>query len=266
LRLLAVLAAVFAMAGAPQRAVSFLGAHQAADGGFAEPGGRTNPSLTAWAVLGLRAAGQKPAAKTLDYLRGHQAELESDALAVLTLGDDAQTALSRLQAATSPSGRIGATLNSTFWSALALRSAGLPVARATVRYILAWQAPSGGWSWRAGLAPDSNDTAAAIEALRAAGVAGRPIRRGLAFLRRFQNADGGFALTRGRGSDSQSTAWAIQAFLAAGKEPGRKAFAFLARMQRQDGSYRYSARYAITPVWVTAQVLPALSRKPFPLQ
>jgi hypothetical protein len=36
-------------------------------------------------------------------------------------------------------------------------------------------------------------------------------------------------------------------------------------MQRANGSFRYSARYAITPTWVTAQVLPALARKPFPL-
>jgi hypothetical protein len=37
-------------------------------------------------------------------------------------------------------------------------------------------------------------------------------------------------------------------------------------MHRSDGSYRYSARYAVTPVWVTAQVLPALARKAFPLR
>jgi squalene-hopene cyclase-like protein/prenyltransferase/squalene oxidase-like repeat protein len=266
LKLVAALVAALAVGGVPERAVDFLIAHRVAEGGFSEPGGRADPSLTAWVVLGLRAAREKPSVETLAYLRDHQAELESDALAVLALGRDAPAALSRLQISRSPNGRIGATLNSTFWGALALRSAGLPVPRASVRYILARQTPSGGWSWRAGSAPDSNDTAAALEALRAAGVSGRPIRRGVAFLRRFQNSDGGFALTRGRASDSQSSAWAIQAFVAAGKEPGRKAFSFLARMRRPDGSYRYSARYAITPVWVTAQVLPALSRKPFPLR
>ena len=36
-------------------------------------------------------------------------------------------------------------------------------------------------------------------------------------------------------------------------------------MRRPDGSYRYNARYVTTPLWVTAQVLPALARKPFPL-
>jgi hypothetical protein len=47
--------------------------------------------------------------------------------------------------------------------------------------------------------------------------------------------------------------------------PGRAAYAYLARMRRPDGSFRYSSRYAVTPVWVTAQVLAALSGKPFPL-
>jgi hypothetical protein len=37
-------------------------------------------------------------------------------------------------------------------------------------------------------------------------------------------------------------------------------------LRRPDGSYRYSTRYATTPVWVTAQVLPALAGKPFPLR
>jgi hypothetical protein len=35
----------------------FLQAHQAASGAFAEPGGSPGPLLTAWAALGLAAAG-----------------------------------------------------------------------------------------------------------------------------------------------------------------------------------------------------------------
>ena len=106
-----------------------------------------------------------------------------------------------------------------------------------------------------------------VQALRAAGVtrARRSTAR-VAFLRRHQNRDGGFELTSGRGSDAQSTAWAIQALIAAGRSPGAPAFRYLARLRRPDGSYRYSARYATTPLWVTAQVLPALARKPFPLE
>jgi hypothetical protein len=128
------------------------------------------------------------------------------------------------------------------------------------------QRPSGGWSWFAGGAADTNDTAAAIQALRAAGVRGAAIQRGVRFLRSHQNRDGGFELTDGRGSDTQSTAWAIQGLLAAGNDPGRPAFRYLQRMRRADGSYRYNARYVTTPLWVTAQVLPALARTPFPLR
>ena len=80
-----------------------------------------------------------------------------------------------------------------------------------------------------------------------------------------RTADGGFELTQGRGSDTQSTAWAIQALVAAGASPARRAFRYLPRMRRPDGSYRYNARYVTTPLWVTAQALPALARKPFPL-
>ncbi len=60
-------------------------------------------------------------------------------------------------------------------------------------------------------------------------------------------------------------AWAIQAFVAAGERPGAAAFRYLARMRRPDGSYRYDARFAVTPVWVTAQALAAVARKPLPL-
>ena len=75
----------------------------------------------------------------------------------------------------------------------------------------------------------------------------------------------GFELTEGRGSDVQSTAWAIQAFVAAGARLPAKAFRYLISLRQPAGSFRYSRRYATTPVWVTAQALPALARKPFPL-
>ena len=86
------------------------------------------------------------------------------------------------------------------------------------------------------------------------------------YLQTQQQSDGGFRLLRGRAPDAQSTAFVIQAFVAAGVKPPGSAFAFLASLRRTDGSYRYSRAYATTPVWVTAQVLPALARKPFPLR
>jgi prenyltransferase beta subunit len=166
-----------------------------------------------------------------------------------------------------PGGRIGTLVNSTIWGVLALRATGRP-AGTSIQYLLRAQRKSGGWSWHPRTAPDSNDTAVAIQALRAAGVGPRSqaIRRGLRYLRTLQRSDGGFALGPGVASDAQSTAWAIQAFVAAGKPPGTRAFRYLARLRQADGSYRHSKRYAATPVWVTSQVLPALARKPFPLR
>ena len=251
-------------------AAEFLQRSQRGDGGFAARGSSPDVSLTAWAALGLEAAGAPPG-RAAGFLLEHADEAESAtdlALALLAgaaLEAEVGPLAERVLALARPDGRIGPTVNSTIWGVLALRQAGEAVPARSARYLLGVQSRSGGWSWARGVAADSNDTAAAIQALRSLGVGGRPIRRGLAFLRRLQNADGGFELTVGRGSDAQSTAWAIQAFLAAGERPGAAAHRYLARLRRPDGSYRYSARYAVTPVWVTAQVLPALARRPFPL-
>lgn len=256
--MIAPLVAAVALAVTPAQ---FLQSRQAADGGFAEPGGPPTPGLTAWAALGLAAAGA-PTGGALDYLRGHESG-EDPGLLLL-----AEAALGRpsLGLADRARAQIGTAVNRTSWSVLGLRQAGERVPASAQRFLLAKQTRAGGWSWSGRGAPDSNDTAAAIEALRALGVTGAPIRRGLAYLRGLQNRDGGFELSKGRGSDAQSTAWAIQAFLAAGAEPGRPAFAYLARLRRADGSYRYSAAYAVTPVWVTAQVVAATSRRSFPLR
>jgi hypothetical protein len=54
--------------------------------------------------------------------------------------------------------------------------------------------------------------------------------------------------------------------LAAGAKPGPAPFAYLRRLQRPDGSIRYSVRYDTSRLWTTAQVAPALARRPFPLR
>jgi hypothetical protein len=244
--------------------VAFVQAH-GVDGAYAEPGGKADAALTAWAVLGLRAAGA-PAPGSLDYLHAQEPELRSAtdlalvALAEQALGDQATALVARL--APKPNGQIGDTLNATYWGVLATGRA----SPATTKFILAHQAKSGGFAWAAGGRADSNDTAAALEALAVAHVRGKPVDRAVRFLLSFQNRDGGFELSDGRGSDAQSTAWAIQGLVAAGRAPPRSAFRYLARLRSADGSYRYSARYATTPVWVTSQVLAALARKPFPLR
>jgi hypothetical protein len=270
--LLAVLGVVAAAAPAADPPVTsatrFLVSHQASDGGFAETGRRADAQLTAWAALGLAAARTAPEARSLAlaYLKAHESEIQSPtdralhALARAALGDRDPGLVTQLNAY-----RPGTAVNATIWTVLALRAAGERAPAELVRSVLLAQARSGGWSWSKGVAADSNDTAAALQALSAAGVRGAAVDRGFSFLARQRRPDGGFALVAGRPSDSQSTAWAIQAYLAVGRSPGPDAYRFLARLRRRDGSYRYSAAYATTPVWVTAQVLPALARRPFPL-
>jgi len=253
--LLATLAAAVVALASP---VDYVAGKQRADGSFGDP------QPTAWATLGLVAHG-RDTGRAAGYLAEQRPQSQTDAallaLARAAAGDRPDDLLPRLRAH-----RPGKQLNATIWTMLALRQAGEPVPRALTQSLLRAQRPNGGWGWIAGGAPDSNDTAAALQALRAAGVRGRAIDRGVAFLRRHQNRDGGFELAKGRGSDTQSTAWAIQGLLAAGRQPGAPAFRYLLRMRRDDGSYRYNARYATTPLWITAQVLPALARKPFPLR
>ena len=235
-------------------------------GGFAEPGD-LDPSLrlTVWAALALRAAGTAPSRETRDYLEAQSSDLDdtADVAVVLAaraaLGDRSPGLVARLRSDTRPSGAIGPTVSSTIWAVIGLRQARASVPRATTRFLLARQARSGGWS-------GTNETAAAVQALRSLGVGGRPIARALAFLRRHQNPDGGFEEAEGRGSDAQTTASAIQAFLAARARPGAAAYRYLARLRRPDGSYRASAREATAPIRVTSSVLPALARRPLPLR
>ncbi|HEV3479856.1 MAG TPA: prenyltransferase/squalene oxidase repeat-containing protein [Gaiellaceae bacterium] len=259
------IAAVAAAAALVAVPADYVSARQQPDGGFAEPGGRSDPALTAWAVLGLRAADREPAPAAAAYLReapiADTTDLALRILALRALGGDVSELTARLERQRRRDGRIGSLVNSTAWGALALRRPGA----ATVRYLLRAQHRSGGWSWVPRGAPDSNDTAAVIQALRASGVRGRPIRRGLAYLRRLTAPSGGVRLVSGREPDAQSTAWTIQAHIAAGVKPSAAAFRFLATLRRPDGSYRYSRRYAVTPTLVTAQVLPALARKAHPL-
>lgn len=270
LAVLAVLAVAASAASstAPLAAAgAYLASAEQPGGGFAEAGQQPDVPLTAWAALGLVAA-RAPAearAKALEFLRAREGDstqtidIALAALARVALGDRPEALLSQLRAV-----RAGGLVNEETWTILALRAAGDPSPPGLVADLDATQARSGGWSWTRHGQPDSNDTAAAIEALRAAGVSGVRIARALAALRSFRNPDGGYGLTRGRESDAQSTAWAIQALIAVGAKPPRSAWHFLARLRQSDGSYRYSFRYATTPIWVTAQVAPALAGWPFP--
>ena len=230
------------------------------DGGYAEPAARSTVGLTATAVLALRSAGVPVPDPARAYLQAHEqgltpTEIELSVMAEAVTGGVSPGLLDSLRALERSSGAVGPAVNSTVWGMLALRQAGEPVSPQTVRFVARAQARSGGFPWARGLPPDTDDTAAAVQALVASGVHGTSIKRALAYLRTRQRPDGGF-----------ESSWAIQAFLAAGVKPPAAAFRFLQHMRRPDGSLRYSPRYATTPLWVSGQALPALARRSFPLR
>jgi hypothetical protein len=251
--------------------LSFVQGRAQPDGGYAEAGSRSTVALTATAVLGVHAAGANTSDATRAYLLAHESgltttEFELVLMAEAVTGGASDGALASLRGLVHSSGLIGEALNSTYWGALALRQANQPVPGTVVSAMLHAQTGAGGFPWTRGVRADTDDTSAAVQALVAAGVRGKAIARAVGFIRARESPDGGFTLQAGGRSNAQSTAWAIQALLAAGAKPPAAAFHFLKSLRRTDGSIRYSAQYATTPLWVSAQALPALMRRSFPLK
>jgi hypothetical protein len=288
LAILLALTLTLAAAPAAQAAdgIQYLLSRQTSSGGFAESGsGTPGPTLTEWTVMGLRSAGVDAGSvhrsgghTAAAYLAGRAAgwgdayELERGILAVVAMGRNPASFAGRnlvaaLRTKIASSGGIGPAANSTYWAVLALRAAGSPIPAKTVAYIRDRQHPGGGYAWAIGAAPDSNDTAAAILALHAAGLecnAGS-IAHGYGYLKTAQSASHGYALVPGEAADSQSTSWAIQARHACGLR-NRRSRAWLLARQLPDGAWNYQPGTTVTPAFVTAQVMPAVHGKWYPIR
>lgn len=255
---------------------AYLARSLGADGCAREPGGTPSVTLTGWVALGLVAGGHSA--------RSASACIERNVRSLRGI-TDVQLAVLALRAAGRPvtdvggrnllreiirarrGGRIGPTVASTQFGALALRASGRRVPIAVRRQLIRDQNSDGSWSAVTGDGGDSNLTASALQALVASGVPRRhpAVRRGVSALLRFRTGDGGYSLVRRGRADAQSTAWAIQGLAAVGRRDSR-AERYLASLRRSDGSYAYSRGRALTPVWVTAQVVPGLARRPLPLR
>ena len=278
------------------REISFLAHAQNSDGGFGGARGRHSSELySAWAAMGLAAAGRDPLSLTqaghsvLDSIRAEAATLEG-------AGDEERTILAlracgvsvhalpggdplgKLMSARASDGSFGQLVDTTTFAIFALRAAGRPasdpVVRAAGRWLEGQQNPDGGFSFATrGAQEDVDDTAAALQGVIDAGGGGGPaVRRAVAFLRHAQNPDGGYAQQVGGASNAQSTAWAVQGLIAAGQDVSavtrggsRSPLAYIESLLAPDGSVRYSRTSAQTPVWVTAQALIAFAGKPFPI-
>ena len=283
-------------AAVPARTLSWLESAQNADGGFGGAPGQSSSGLySSWAGLGLAAAGRNPrdvrrgGADVIAYLRAHPPRRSGDlgettrAILLLrsagltpTIGD--RDLVRELLAKRRPSGAFASRVNTTAFAIFALRAAGRSKANRAVRTGARWIAsqanPDGGFNFAGrGGGSGIDDTGAALQGLVAAGRRGtKTVRRAARFLARRQNPDGGYPLQPGGPSNAQSTAWAVQALIAAGRNPDRQRrngarspIAYLRSLVTPGGAVRYSRTSAQTPVWVTAQALAALARKPFPL-
>ena len=158
MRWLAVLLAAVVVAGSAAGATgpaassaAFLAGRQSPGGGFAEQGRAPDATLTAWAALGLVAAGGSPAerARAAEFLQAHPATPGTDAdvalqvVALSALGERIDEAtLARLRAH-----KPGTLVNETIWAIIALRAAGEQPPPALVQGLIAAQAKGGGFSW-----------------------------------------------------------------------------------------------------------------------
>ena len=276
--------------------LSFLTGAQNADGGFGAARGQSSSELyTAWAAMGLAAAGRNPAG----VRRGGRSVLDSqrrEASTLQGLGDDERTILAARACGASaysfagrnlvaevlrshaPDDSFDRQVNLTAFAIFALRAVGHSAGFAAIHKAAGWlehqQNGDGGFGFGVrGSSSDVDDTAAAVQALADAGARNaRVLGAATGFLTRAQNLDGGYPQQPGGESNAQSTAWAAQGLIAAGRSPAsvrrrgsRSPLGYLEGLRSPNGSIRYSPTGAQTPVWVTAQALIALAGRTFPV-
>jgi energy-coupling factor transport system substrate-specific component len=277
------------------RSVAYLRHAQNPDGGFGGASSQRSSELfSAWAAIGLAAAGQDPLTlrhggfSVLDSIRAEAdtlqgaGDLERTILALQACGTSTRELpggdpVTRLLRYRSSDGSFRRLVNLTAFAILALRAAGepadMPAVRVAARWLAHQQNPDGGFGYAIrGSASDVDDTGAALQAVVAASVADGPVVSGaVGYLAGAQNGDGGYPQERGGPSNAQSTAWAVQGLIAAGRDPGsvrrgrRSPLDYLQGLMLSDGSVRYSATSSQTPVWVTGEALAAMAGKPLPV-
>jgi energy-coupling factor transport system substrate-specific component len=278
LALLCLLPAAAGASGASSGA-AWLVSVQNGDGGFGPgKGDGSSTETTAWAMLGLEAAGRNPldvskGGKTpVDFLRSKvgtlssAGELARTILALEGAGVEARSfggkdLVSSLLARRRADGSYEGFPGVTAYAIVALRTAG---ATGTLGKSQSWlggaQDADGGWGDQPNGASNADVTGQAMQAMPSSKAA----QQGLSYLRQHQRDNGGFALGGSGPVNTQSTAWAAQGMLAVGADAG-KALEYIASVQASDGHYRYSSSSDQTPVWVTSEALVPASGEFFPV-
>ncbi len=274
-----------AQASEVSRAADWLVTAQNPDGGWgSSPESGSASDMTAWAMLGLEAAGRNPldisrgGHDPVGYLRAHVDELSSS-------GDFARTILALEGAGVDPRSFAGHDLvsalskrrrdngsyegwpGSTAFAIIALRAGGAGGIDHSIAWLSKVQNGDGGWGDVPSSPSTADGTGAAMQAMPDTSAA----KHGLGYLRKAQRPSGGFPLGSAGAVNAQSTAWAVQGMLAVGTDPasvregGKSPVDYLSARQDADGHYRYSPSSDQTPVWVTGQVLAATAGDSFPV-
>jgi hypothetical protein len=172
-------------------------------------------------------------------------------------------------------GQFSDFIYTTIWGILALSVAGEDASRSAA-WLKEQQNDDGGFAWAQGEKSDYDDTAAALEALIAAGESpdSKVIRDALEYLKTGQNEDGGFTYFGSSASNAASDAWVIQALVACGQDPqdtgwtrnGNNPVDHLVSLQQSDGSFYYTSYTPSNPGYMTVCAIMALLGKSFPIK
>ncbi len=179
----------------------------------------------------------------------------------------------RLKSYMKEDGQIGDFTYKTIWGIIALASVGENASK-SAEWLKAQQSADGGFSWSVGEESDFDDTAAAIQALIAAGEPrdSEVIKKALEYLRTGQNDDGGMRYFGSSASNAASDAWTIQALVAAGVNPmewaknNTSVVEHLLSLQTEEGYFKYTKYQTSNPGFMTVSALMALLGKPHPIK
>ncbi len=275
------------------KALNWLRTIQNGDGGFANPGEESSVAKTSWAIMAIVAAGEDPHAwkkngkSPVDYIREHlkeelpkmgTADYARTILALVSAGEDPRSfagvnLVEKLKEKMKDDGQIGDFIYTTIWGILALVSVGEDVNK-SVEWLKAHQNDDGGFAWAVGEKSDYDDTAAAIQALIAAGEPrdSEVVKRALEYLRTGQNPDGGMRYFGSSASNSASDSWTIQALVSAGINPAewkadeKSVVDHLLSLQTDEGYFKYTSYQTSNPGYMTVSAIMALLGKAQPIK
>ncbi|MEM0332089.1 MAG: PKD domain-containing protein [Archaeoglobaceae archaeon] len=276
-----------------KKALSYLKSLQKGNGGFANVGEEESIAKTSWAIMAIVSAKEDPRSwlkngkNPLDYIKEHikdelpkmgTADYARTILAIYAAGEDPRNfaevdLVSKLKQRVKENGQIGDFVYTTIWGIMALSVVGEDVNK-SLEWLKLQQNPDGGFSWAVGEESDFDDTAAAIQALVAAGepLDSEVIKRALDYLKLGQNEDGGVRYFGNSPSNAASDSWTIQALIAVGINPREwkkdniSVVDHLISLQTEEGYFKYTAYTTDNPGFMTASALIALLGKPYPIK